>query len=107
MTRTFPLAAVFAILATLCLSTTSAIPFPQPDGSATPSTTQCIQEKWEMVKPVLNAVPAKEKGRAPFLFDKDGNPIAKPPNAEQIESAMSQLNKDERSMFLTYVQCQA
>ncbi|KAF9285621.1 hypothetical protein BGZ88_009463 [Linnemannia elongata] len=104
MTRTLPLIAIFAMLVTLCLSTTSAIPVVKRDAT---STAKCVQGKWEEVRPILSLATLDDQKNAPALF-KDGKPVTTAPSVEEIKKDLEKLeeyNSDEYNMFLTTIQC--
>ncbi|OAQ26108.1 hypothetical protein K457DRAFT_128571 [Linnemannia elongata AG-77] len=107
MTRTLPLIAIFAMLATLCLSTTSAIPVVKRDAT---STAKCVQGKWKDVRDILSAASPDDKKKAPALFKDGGEPITTAPSVEEIEDGLEKLEKydsDKFDMFLTIIQCKA
>src|SRR5690349_15974726 len=89
MTRTLPLIAIFAMLVTLCLSTTSAIPVVKRDAT---STAKCVQEKWKDVRPILSAASPDDKKKAPALF-KDGEPVTTAPSVEEIKEDLEKLKE--------------
>ncbi|KAF9333584.1 hypothetical protein BGZ91_011190 [Linnemannia elongata] len=106
MTRIFPLVAVFAMLATLCLSTTSAIPVAKRE--VTP-TGECVQTNWDKVKTFLNKASDADKAAAPALFE-NGVPIAAAPSVEEIEESMGELASADPALlgtFLADVGCSA
>ncbi|KAG9068996.1 hypothetical protein KI688_009886 [Linnemannia hyalina] len=99
MIRPFPLVAVFAMLATFCLSTTSAIPVAKRDVT---STAECVQGHWELVRDLLRKLPEAEKGNVTDLFE--GNePITTAPSVDDIKTGLDDLKKYNSDIFLTFL----
>ncbi|KAG0280487.1 hypothetical protein BGZ97_009398 [Linnemannia gamsii] len=112
MTRTFSIMAIVAMLATtLCLSTTtSAVPVSGLEGRAVPSPAECIQQKWETIKPLVqpfvdNAATKEQKEKAGKLLE-NGQLIEKP-TAAQIQEALNKFTDQEQTQFLQFVGCKA
>lgn len=107
MTRTFPLVAVFVMLATLCLSTTSAIPLAKRDYATAKA--ECVQKNWNKVRDVLSTYKSIAKDKAPELFQGD-EPIAAAPSFDKLEADLKKFYRDyptEFKMFLGMVDCRA
>ncbi|KAF9551985.1 hypothetical protein EC957_000073 [Mortierella hygrophila] len=104
MIRAFPLVAVFAVLATLCLSTTSAIPVAKREAT---STAECVQEHWDLVRELLSKLTEDQKGCVPELFMGD-EPITTAPSVDNIEAGLDKLEEYDSvdfDDFLTFVKC--
>ncbi|KAK5822104.1 hypothetical protein F5H01DRAFT_319591 [Linnemannia elongata] len=95
MTRIFPLVTVFAMLATLCLSTTSAVPVEVP---VTNELAQCVQGKWEDVRKILSAATPDDIANSPALF-KDGLPITTAPSVEELKTGLEKFKVEDGENF--------
>ncbi|KAF9301186.1 hypothetical protein BGZ91_009634, partial [Linnemannia elongata] len=87
MTRIFPLVTVFAMLATLCLSTTSAVPVEVP---VTNELAECVRGKWKDVRTILSYATPDEIADSPDLFEK-GEPITTAPSVEVIKTGLEKF----------------
>ncbi|KAF9293188.1 hypothetical protein BGZ88_005683 [Linnemannia elongata] len=104
MTRIFPLVTVFAMLATLCLSTTSAVPVEVP---VTNELAECVQGKWEKVRTLLSDVTPEDEVNSPDLF-KNGAPVTTAPSVEVLKAGLETFKEDDSKNFvdfLTYLDC--
>ncbi|KAF9132822.1 hypothetical protein BGX30_012517 [Mortierella sp. GBA39] len=99
MIRTFPLVAVFAMLATFCLSTTSAIPVAKRDAT---STAECVHRNWDQVRVLLSTLSETDQKKLPELF-KEGEPITVP-SVDDIKTGLDNFEKHDSNGFLVFLQ---
>ncbi|KAK3826275.1 MAG: hypothetical protein JOS17DRAFT_254596 [Linnemannia elongata] len=104
MTRTFPLVAVFALLVTLCLSITSAIPVVKRD-TDTATAAKCVHKNWESARKVLSEYKGIAEKQYPKLFE-GGVPVADAPDIDELEEYLGPYQDDiRRTIFLSMIGC--